>query len=490
MPNPYVRADVWTLTENDPIITAYASAVAAMQAKSPTDPTSWSYQAAIHGTLATSPLPQWNQCRHGTWYFVSWHRMYLYYFERIVRAQVIANGGPSTWALPYWNYGGGGDFNTLPLAFRQPTNSDGSANPLYTADRGPGINVGAGLASAITSAEAAFACTSFTGIAEFGGGLTSPLGQFEGQYGVLETTPHNAVHTAMAGLMGDPDTAAQDPIFWLHHANIDRIWWDWQQSHAGDPSDPAWTTQSFSFFDVGGIPATLTDAGTIDIVNQLDYTYSGDQALIPRLPHFPMRLHWPFPLVTVLGITRVPPSPLPNPGPEMPRQLIGATEGPVRLTGDSVTVPVTIDQRATQALRADPHAGRFQHRVFLDVGNIEGERNPGTVYGVYVNLPPSPTSEDLDVHHAGNVSFFGIERARNPRGDEHAHGLHYSMEITRLLDQQAAEGSWRDGRRLDVTFQPIPLEAPPGRPDIAAELENTQHPDMPITIGQVSLHYA
>jgi len=66
MPNPYVRANVWQLALDDPIITAYADAVAAMQAKAPTDPTSWAYQAAIHGTLAASPLPQWNQCRHGT----------------------------------------------------------------------------------------------------------------------------------------------------------------------------------------------------------------------------------------------------------------------------------------------------------------------------------------------------------------------------------------------------------------------------------------
>ena len=33
----------------------------------------------------------------------------------------------------------------------------------------------------------------------------------------------------IGGLMGDPHTATRDPVFWLHHANIDRIWWLWTQ---------------------------------------------------------------------------------------------------------------------------------------------------------------------------------------------------------------------------------------------------------------------
>ena len=41
--------------------------------------------------------------------------------------------------------------------------------------------------------------------------------------------------------MGDPLTAAQDPIFWLHHANIDRLWNHWLQQGGGraDPTDSA-----------------------------------------------------------------------------------------------------------------------------------------------------------------------------------------------------------------------------------------------------------
>ncbi|MDQ2848146.1 MAG: tyrosinase family protein [Actinomycetota bacterium] len=489
MAQPFVRVDVWTLAQNDPIVTAYANAVAAMKAKPAHDPTSWAYQAAIHGTYTTPPLPQWNQCRHGTWYFVSWHRMYLYYFERIVRAQVIANGGPRNWALPYWNYDGGGTQNTLPLAFRNPTMPNGSANPLYVAQRNPGINSGAGLPGSITSPAFALSRPTFTGASEFGGGITSSMGQFWGQTGRLEQTPHNDVHVAVGGLMGDPDTAAQDPIFWLHHANIDRVWWLWAPHHS-NPTDPKWTTPSFSFVDVGGTAASLTSAGVENTVSQLDYTY--DHAIL-RFPWPPRRLErlpvkWPWPWPERPDTPREPVEA--RPAPEV-RQLVGATEQPIQLVGNTERVPVQIDQRSAESLRATAPSGAHEHRAFLDVEDITAERNPGTVYGVYVNLPADPTDADIAAHHVGNVSLFGVERARNPRGDEHAHGLRLSMEITDLLDQLAEAGSWQEGQRLDVTFRPISLEAPADVAGVApVAVASTAHPELPVTIGRVSVHFA
>jgi tyrosinase len=29
--------------------------------------------------------------------------------------------------------------------------------------------------------------------------------------------------------MGDPFASPSDPIFWMHHANLDRVWWSWQK---------------------------------------------------------------------------------------------------------------------------------------------------------------------------------------------------------------------------------------------------------------------
>ena len=44
---------------------------------------------------------------------------------------------------------------------------------------------------------------------------------------------HGSVHVRTGGDMGDVPTAAYDPIFYLHHANIDRLWADWQTAHPG-----------------------------------------------------------------------------------------------------------------------------------------------------------------------------------------------------------------------------------------------------------------
>ena len=43
---------------------------------------------------------------------------------------------------------------------------------------------------------------------------------------------HNAVHRAVGGTMKSPSSPA-DPIFWLHHANVDRLWAQWQASPTG-----------------------------------------------------------------------------------------------------------------------------------------------------------------------------------------------------------------------------------------------------------------
>ncbi|KAK0377149.1 hypothetical protein CLIM01_05497 [Colletotrichum limetticola] len=54
----------------------------------------------------------------------------------------------------------------------------------------------------------------------------SPKTRFN-DWGSIEDV-HNAVHGYIGGYMGDVDIAAFDPIFWLHHANIDRIFAIWQ----------------------------------------------------------------------------------------------------------------------------------------------------------------------------------------------------------------------------------------------------------------------
>jgi tyrosinase len=85
---------------------------------------------------------------------------------------------------------------------------------------------------------------------DFGGGL-----EVDDSFGVLDMDPHNTMHiwiggfdklnstaqNPITGYMLSNLTAALDPIFWAHHANVDRIWTLWQGGHPGlapdDPSD-------------------------------------------------------------------------------------------------------------------------------------------------------------------------------------------------------------------------------------------------------------
>ncbi|KAL4757816.1 tyrosinase family protein [Aspergillus foveolatus] len=42
--------------------------------------------------------------------------------------------------------------------------------------------------------------------------------------------PHAAGHIAVGGVMEDPTESNGDPLFYLHHAYLDRLWWRWQQA--------------------------------------------------------------------------------------------------------------------------------------------------------------------------------------------------------------------------------------------------------------------
>jgi len=136
----WVRPDIATASAS--IITGYKKAITAMRALPASNPRSWAYQAAIHGTTVMPGLTAWNTCQHGNFFFFSWHRMYLYWFERIVRSM---SGVPS-WALPFWNYRPTpadpvAAHRVLPLPFRNPANA---TNPLFTANRNATINNGNG----------------------------------------------------------------------------------------------------------------------------------------------------------------------------------------------------------------------------------------------------------------------------------------------------------------------------------------------------------
>jgi tyrosinase len=462
----YVRRDIWSLAPNDPIVTAYGHAVKVMKERSKDVVTGWTYQAAIHATLTKPAEPLWNQCQHGTWYFLPWHRMYVLRFEEIVRKIVEEQQGPKDWALPYWNYGLDGKYAEIPQAFRNPKMPNGEPNPLYVAERAAGINSGAALPPTTTSATKALECLHFPGAAEFGGAITKFSHSGRG-FGQLESTPHNVVHTGVGGprgLMSFPETAALDPIFWLHHSNIDRLWTVWNAAGHTDPTEPAWREMSFELFNLKGEKVAKKCEAVRDTV-KLGYTYDSG----PSAQH------------TIAGLAIAPPAPTPSLPVNIEKpQLVGATAKSFDLVGEPLDVEVPIDAEAAGELQPGQH-------VYLNVEEIKGDRNPGVNYAIYVELPPDPAPEIEAAHHVGNLGFFGIEGATRPQGDEPPHGLRFAVNITAAAQALAARGAWA-GHQLDVAFRPLGL-IPPENPDPNDEVEAPAHPDTPVTIGRVSVFY-
>jgi hypothetical protein len=300
---PNVRRSIFTLDPNGPEISSLRHGIQVMQSRPGTDPTSWTFQTNIHGTYDQPSNQQqaqaWNLCQHGSFFFFSWHRMYLYYFERILRA---ASGDPNL-TLPYWNYTddtnvGDPDRRQLPLPFRQPavecvTPTTPGCNPLFVSERAGPINDGTGyLPPSSVDTSAAFMYTNFdapagSGFASFGGGVVPQPVHFNMDWGALETTPHNVVHTDIGGFVGwmtDPNRSARDPIFFLHHANIDRLWKRWLALGGGrqDPlSDQVWMTTSFTFYDENGNQKQLSGKDILDTVSQLNYCYDDDPECTP-----------------------------------------------------------------------------------------------------------------------------------------------------------------------------------------------------------------
>jgi tyrosinase len=88
---------------------------------------------------------------------------------------------------------------------------------------------------------------------------------FETFSNVLDSI-HGGVHMWVGGHMTQIDFAAYDPIFWAHHAMVDRIWRIWQNRHgrAGPPE---------SLWDQALEPFGMTVRQTLS-VTRLGYDYA------------------------------------------------------------------------------------------------------------------------------------------------------------------------------------------------------------------------
>jgi tyrosinase len=154
---------------------------------------------------------------HGAPGFLPWHRAYILDLERELQAI-----DPSV-ALPYWRFDQPAP-NIFTRDFLGVSDALGTVqfsptNPLqfWTTDGVQGINrrpffntVGtpAGLRTEVQ---------------------TLALGAQYAAFRTMEGNPHGSAHTSFGGSISSIPTAAKDPLFFLLHCNVDRLWAKWQR---------------------------------------------------------------------------------------------------------------------------------------------------------------------------------------------------------------------------------------------------------------------
>jgi tyrosinase len=57
---------------------------------------------------------------------------------------------------------------------------------------------------------------------------------------------HRGGHIGVGPVMGDAAGSPADPMFWIHHAQIDRIWTTWQGLDPGERRDAIWGTHTLA----------------------------------------------------------------------------------------------------------------------------------------------------------------------------------------------------------------------------------------------------
>ncbi|NNL91043.1 MAG: tyrosinase family protein [Saprospiraceae bacterium] len=262
---------------------------------------SWYYQGAIHNIPAKiiganklcalyetekDKLFAWGDCTHAVktdtlakekaaLHFLLWHRLYTWHLEKIVRKLSCKED----FAIPFWNYGSDiVDENRLPSQLQDPTNAlyeqsrYSLLNNGYPIDDSTRMDIGLQLNSLAT---------------------TTPFGGETGFSQILEASPHGLMHDyigadgkeilwneiyqdSMSGLMANVPSAGFDPVFWLHHSMVDRIWWEWDNSEYGsrptleELKEYPW---EYNFIEPNGDEITYSLEEVYAIVFDPDYTY-------------------------------------------------------------------------------------------------------------------------------------------------------------------------------------------------------------------------
>jgi tyrosinase len=437
---PLVRYSVNT-PAGAAMLAKYRAAVDTMMQRGKGEPCGWTFQWYTHqiredlqkgAEIAALPAGQqplatdmWNTCQahfgRPLDYFLPWHRMYVYFLERIVRQ---ACGDPA-FTLPYWDYIDPAQ-RALPQPFWSP-----APNALLRLDRNGGVNAGQPIDQGQFPDALNLDCIKETDYLSFSAQINQ--------------NPHGKVHTLVGNLlgMGKVPWAANDPIFWLHHSNVDRLWASWNGWGRANPATASWRDHQFVFADEN-CNRVLVKVSDFEAIAPLGYAYDR------LLPSF--RLPPRFRDFRLIAVYR---DPRPDPGPL--RLGLGDRPVTVRLTAPNGPATQASGLRTLAAAQ----------NVRLTVRDLQAAAAPGILYDFFLNLPQGASAAVARAHHIGSVTFFDAVVPNRAQMGEMSHadmaggkGPSFSFDVTALVRQL--------GRidHLDVTIAPHGRPAEGARPVI------------------------
>lgn len=157
---------------------------------------------------------------HGGPAFFPWHREYVRRFEEDLQAI-----DPSV-SVPYWDW------------TQANVNAAGTESLIWRDDfmGGPG-QAGSGAVTTGPFAGWGLIRSGFNIFGFPGTGGTIATFMSSPNYTTFRQveSPHGSAHVWVGGFVGNASIAPRDPVFWLIHSNVDRLWAEWINTHSATP---------------------------------------------------------------------------------------------------------------------------------------------------------------------------------------------------------------------------------------------------------------
>lgn len=157
-----------------------------------------------------------NMGEPGVQRFLPWHRVYLAELEELLQAII------PTVTIPYWDWTVDQEIPAWLAGFTPTVTGISNQDITFpiSVTRTPGL-----LVPDLPPKSDVDALMTRTEYRPFTQGLEAGVGSD------IQSGMHNQVHVWVGGTMSMIPTAPADPMFWMHHANVDRIWSSWQNQN-------------------------------------------------------------------------------------------------------------------------------------------------------------------------------------------------------------------------------------------------------------------